>query len=323
MIPATAGLIHSACAAPDEVKAYDGPKGVVAIMKAATYQADLVDILTRGAQLCGLNVRGKRVLLKPNLVEFDSNTCINTSPVLVAAALETFRKLGAASVRIGEGPGHRRDTHYLAEAAGFYEAVKGFEDQFTDLNLDDVSERAGFLEGGRMYFPNTVLGADLIVSMPKMKTHHWAGVTLSMKNLFGLVPGSVYGWPKNPLHYAGIPNSIVQLNRMFRNTFAIVDGIVGMEGNGPIQGSPRQCGVVVMGNNVASVDASCCRVMGIEPGEVEYLKRGRDVGHIEEAQIEQRGEVIDGVRTEFGLWEGFRHLRRVSKMGAETISEFA
>jgi uncharacterized protein (DUF362 family) len=91
----------------------------------------------------------------------------------------------------------------------------------------------------RSLLPHTVLGSNLLVSMPKMKTHHWAGATLSMKNLFGIVPGGVYGWPKNVLHWAGIHQSIADLHSLFPNHFAIVDGIVGMDGNGPIQGRPK------------------------------------------------------------------------------------
>ena len=74
--------------------------------------------------------------------------------------------------------------------------------------------------------------------MPKLKTHHWAGVTLSLKNFFGCMPGRVYGWPKNVLHVRGIPESILDINAAVRPHLAIVDGIVGMEGDGPIMGDP-------------------------------------------------------------------------------------
>ena len=75
--------------------------------------------MREGIRECGLDVRGKTVLLKPNFVEFDPNTCINTDVAVVAAALEVFRSLGAAEVRIGEGPGHRRDTYAMAELARY------------------------------------------------------------------------------------------------------------------------------------------------------------------------------------------------------------
>src|SRR5271168_2171453 len=89
----------------------------VAVVKAASYTVDLTGRITAGIRECGLDVRGQRVLLKPNLVEFDPNTCINTNVAVIAAAYEAFLKLGAAEVLIGEGPGHRRDTYALAELA--------------------------------------------------------------------------------------------------------------------------------------------------------------------------------------------------------------
>jgi uncharacterized protein (DUF362 family) len=282
----------------------------VAVVKAASYSDDLVKRMLDGIRECGLDVQGKRVLLKPNLVEFDAATCINTDVAVVAAALEVFQTLGAAEVRIGEGPGHRRDTYALAEMARYRSQIPKFDSLFADLNRDDVSPVQGFADRGEIYLPNTALRADLIVSLAKMKTHHWAGATLSMKNFFGLVPGSVYGWPKNELHHVGIPRSIVELNRIFRRSFAIVDGIVGMEGNGPIQGTPKNCGVLVMGGDLPAVDATCCRIMGIDPARVEYLAMASDnLGITEEARIEQRGEPVHSVRTNFHLIEEFRQLR--------------
>jgi uncharacterized protein (DUF362 family) len=131
-----------------------------------------------------------------------------------------------------------------------------------------------------------------------------------MKNFFGLVPGSVYGWPKNELHQVGIDQSIVELNRIFRRSFAIVDGIVGMEGNGPIQGTPKAAGVLVMGSDLPAVDATCCRIMGIDPSKLAYLSMASDnLGVTEESRIEQRGEPIRAVRTDFKLIDNFRDAR--------------
>ena len=267
-----------------------GPSPVV-VLKASSYSDVLAQRMLQGVRECGLDVRDQKVLLKPNLVEFDAATCINTDVSVVAAAYEVFKSLGAAEVIIGEGPGHRRDTYSIVEMARYRE-ISHFDDLFVDLNRDDVSPVQGFADRTEMYFPNTALRADLVVSLAKMKTHHWAGATLSMKNLFGLVPGSVYGWPKNELHHIGIPQSIVELTRIFRRSFAIVDGIVGMEGNGPIQGTPKPAGVLVMGRDLPAVDATCCRIMGIDPAKVEYLRMAADngLGGFEESGIEQRGK---------------------------------
>ena len=119
-----------------------------------------------------------------------------------------------------------------------------------------------------------------------MKTHHWVGATLSMKNLFGVVPSGIYGWPKNVLHWVGIEESIVDLHAAFRHHFAIVDGIVGMEGNGPIQGTAKHVGVLVAGGDPVAVDATCCRIMGIDPMRIRYL------------QLAARTRSIDIVRSE-------------------------
>jgi uncharacterized protein (DUF362 family) len=308
-IAATAGYASLKLQKPPKVS--DGPPGssAVSIVRARSYSEDLVSHMLAGIRQCGLDVRGKKVLLKPNLVEFDSATVVNTDASIIAAAVEVFHRLGASEVKIGEGPGHRRDTLDLADDAGYRSTIPKFESIFTDLNRDDVAAIHGFAGEPDFYFAKTVLAADLIVSLAKMKTHHWAGATLSMKNFFGLVPGSIYGWPKNKLHYIGIPESVVELNRTFRNTFAIVDGVVGMEGNGPIQGTPKQSGVLVMGSDLVAVDATCCRIMGIDPGKVDYLRMAADLGHVHPERIEQRGETIASVQSNFALIDEFQHLR--------------
>jgi uncharacterized protein (DUF362 family) len=283
----------------------------VSIVKAPAYTMDVYDTVYRIVSEHRLNVRGKRIVLKPNLVEFDPHTAINTHPMVVHAAYEAFRRLGAAEVKIAEGPGHRRATLDLADAAGYFATVPKFEDLFTDLNLDSVAKRPipqPVSQLKSLYLPRTVLDCDLLVSLPKMKTHHWAGATLAMKNLFGLVPGGVYGWPKNVLHWAGIAESIVDLHHLFPRQFAIVDGIVGMEGNGPIQGTPKQAGVLVAGSDVAAVDATCCRIMGIDPKKVSYLFLARGEENLGESAIRQIGEPISSVRTPFELIDPWRRM---------------
>ncbi len=232
--------------------------------------------------------------------------------MLVHAALEAFRALGAADVRIAEGPGHRRVTMDLADAAGYLETIPRFEDLFTDLNLDDVSQvllKDSFSRLNSVYFPNTALGADLLVSLPKMKTHHWVGATLSMKNFFGLVPGGVYGWPKNVLHWAGIDECIADFHAAFPRHFAIVDGVVGMEGNGPIQGNPKAVGVLVAGTDMTAVDATCCRIMRINPAGIRYLRLAAGPNRLREEDIRQIGEPIKSVATPFNLIPEFQNLR--------------
>ena len=111
----------------------------VSIVKAASYDQSLYEKVRRLLGEHKVQALGKRVVLKPNLVEFDPATAINTHPLLVHAALEAFRALGASEVRIAEGPGHRRATLDLAEAAGYFSTIPRFESLFTDFNLDEVT----------------------------------------------------------------------------------------------------------------------------------------------------------------------------------------
>jgi uncharacterized protein (DUF362 family) len=146
--------------------------------------------------------------------------------------------------------------------------------------------------------------------MPKIKTHHWVGMTLSMKNLFGIIPGVKYGWPKNFLHWHGIHESIVDINSTVRPHFVIVDGIVGMEGNGPIQGTPKACGLLIFGDDPVAVDASCARVAGLKPERIKYLQMaGEFLGNLEESRIEQIGEILSSVRSPFEVIDNFKYLK--------------
>jgi len=288
---------------------------LVSIVKAPAYDQSIYDTMRRMLASHSLDVRGRNIVLKPNLVEFEPESSINTNPLVVHAAYEAFHAMGAATVRIAEGPGHRRNTLDLADAAGYFKIVPQFEDQFTDLNLDDVTRvypHRQFSRVEKLYLPNTALGADLLVSIAKMKTHHWVGATLSMKNLFGTVPSGVYGWPKNVLHWAGIDESIADLHEAFPHHFSIVDGIVGMEGNGPIQGVPKHAGVLVAGNDPVAVDATCCRIMCIDPFQIGYLRLASDTdSHMSERNINQIGEAIADAATPFDLIPEFQRLRMV------------
>jgi len=208
---------------------------------------------------------------------------------------------------VAEGPGHRRDTLDVLEESGLADVLWEDRIKFHDLNYltgYTVQNAGRMTRLSTLTFPGIFKEVDWIVSMAKMKTHHWAGVTLSMKNLFGVMPGIYYGWPKNVLHHAGIENSILDINATLKPHFAIVDGIVGMEGDGPIMGTPRNVGALVMGRNPTAVDATAARMMGIDPRKITYLAQADDwLGPIEEAYIQQTGETVASVRTNFALIE--------------------
>lgn len=165
-----------------------------ALLAAPDYGAALGDVIARGLGLFNVNVRGRHVLLKPNLVEYEAGTMINTHPAVVVAAAEAFLRAGARQVVVGEGPGHRRDTEYLLTASGLSDCLRELRIPFVDLNVDDVrpvSLRSRFMSRDSLLLPVEVLRSGLVVSVVKLRTHHWAGMTASRKNLFGVVPGAV------------------------------------------------------------------------------------------------------------------------------------
>jgi uncharacterized protein (DUF362 family) len=269
-------------------------KAHVAVLAVTSYDADLSALLEEGLREVGADVRGASVLLKPNLVEYDPGTTINTDPRMVASAALAFRRLGARSVTVGEGPGHRRDTMYVVERSGLGDALRAIDVPFVDLNLDAVEQvrlASSYTSLGELWLPRTVLDADVVVSMPKMKMHHWAEVTLSLKNCFGCVPSRIYGWPKNVLHYAGLEQAILDVAAAVQPDLAIVDGIVAMEGNGPISGDPVAVGAIVVGDDPVATDVVAASLMGVDPASVPYLREaGRFLGQADRDRILQRGE---------------------------------
>lgn len=261
------------------------------------YDGALVRTIRDGLLTVGFDaaaIKGKKVLLKPNLVE-PTRSCpqMTTHPAVILAAAEVFRIWGAEVV-VGEGPGHVRDTDLALVESGVRDALDSLKLTFEDLNYQEV----GFVKNrGRrsklpgFFFPRSVLEADLIVSLPKMKTHHWVGVTASLKNMYGVIPGIKYGWPKNVLHHNGIPETVFDINASLPKTIAIVDGIECMEGDGPILGSAKQMGLVAVGLSQTAVDATLCRIMGMAPEKIPYLDlAGAALGPVADRLITQRGE---------------------------------
>jgi uncharacterized protein (DUF362 family) len=302
------GLTAAALVGAGLVRHWFRDSAGVFIAKGQRYDASLVTTIRDGLAACGFvaeSVRGKLVLLKPNLVEPTRDAPhMTTHPAMIVAAAEVFRGWGAL-VTVGEGPGHVRDTELALVESGVGEALDASRLTFADLNYQEVAwtenrGHASRLKG--LYFPQAVVQADLIVSLAKMKTHHWMGVTAAMKNLYGTIPGIIYGWPKNVLHHNGIPQTVFDINASLPRSIAIIDGIDCMEGDGPIMGTAKHMGLVLVGANPAAVDATVCRLMDVDPWQVPYLRLAADrLGPLEERLIEQRGEPWQPLASPFAV----------------------
>src|SRR5437899_6550705 len=119
-------LVATACRrTPYDASLFARPeRSAVGLYAAGDYTVDFKDLIGRGLADLNIDVRGRRVFLKPNMVEYESNTAINTNPLVVAGAALAFRAAGAASVIVGEGPGHRRDMEYLVTQTGLFEHLR-------------------------------------------------------------------------------------------------------------------------------------------------------------------------------------------------------
>jgi uncharacterized protein (DUF362 family) len=248
---------------------------VVTLLDAPEAQREYFKDIARIMQDDGIQLKDKKVLLKPNFVEFHPGRPINTDIYVVQQVAEACLFLGAREVIVGEAAGHRRDPWFSVKNPSLG-AVLDKKIKTIDMNHCSVGSRPnrGMYTGlTEFHFPEPLLTADIIISIPKLKTHHWVGVTLSMKNLFGTLPGPIYGWPKNLLHIKGIENSILDLALTVPVTYAIIDGITGMEGDGPILGTAKKVGALIMGKDILAVDCTAARIMGFDPAKINYLSR--------------------------------------------------
>jgi uncharacterized protein (DUF362 family) len=271
-----------------------GSRSIVALGECPSYHTGLLPCLRDlWNQAAMPEVRDKRILIKPNLIDFIENYPVTTAPELVGAVADLLFELGAREVTVGDGSGFRREALPIAEASGLADVLAVRNLKFVDLNYDDpqpVPVRDKWLRRSPVFWlPRHVLNSDLIISVPKLKSHHWSRVSLSLKNLFGVVPGARYGWPKNILHVNGIAQSILGVYQLLPPVAAVVDGIIGMEGDGPLFGRPVPHGLLAVGRDPVSVDVTCTQLMGFSVESVQHLALAAWAGIGQAKRIEIRG----------------------------------
>jgi uncharacterized protein (DUF362 family) len=282
------------------------PRARVALLSCPSYDADITGLLRGVWQTARMpDLKGARVVLKPNLVDYYADHPCYAHPRVVQAVIQLAREAGAAQIKVADGIAFRRDPYAVLDAAGYTDMLARERVEFVDLNYDDLVSiplRGGYTGLKTLLMSRTVREADLVISIPKLKTHHWTVMSASIKNLFGLAPGIKYGWPKNKLHMLGIPAVLTELvDSLPCRAAAVVDGVIGMEDDGPIMGTPVASGSMVVGADLLSVDATCARLMGMDPTGIRYLDFAAwaGVGTIDESKIDLVGEPLAKLRRSF------------------------
>ncbi|MBS7628301.1 DUF362 domain-containing protein [Candidatus Bathyarchaeota archaeon] len=245
-----------------------------------------------------------RVLIKPNYITADHpSTGVTTDGRIVEGLVRFLRALGIESIIIAEGSG-MADTMEAFKVAGLLELAGRYGLRLVDLNKDELVmveiPRAMALK--RVKIAKTALESTFIVSVPKLKVHRMAGVTLSMKNMMGVV------MPKGSVH-SPLDEKIVDLNLVIKPNLAVVDGIVA-GARAELNSLPVHLGIVIAGKDPVAVDAVGAALMGFDPLTIGHIRRAheRHLGVGDLAQIEVVGEALDVVRRDFRSMASHRRL---------------
>lgn len=241
---------------------------------------------------------GRKILLKPNILgPFSSEKAVTTHPEVTRAVGLLFRSVGA-EISVGDSPAvgsmesSMRVAGYgpLLDADGFAPADFG-----GGLSVDVPDNRVG----KRLTLVRALAGCDAVVSLPKLKNHVQMAFTGAVKNLYGLVPGVMKGQFHVRFQDRGhLAELMVDILRAVRPALAVMDAVVGMEGDGPSGGDPRQVGLLMASEDLVALDAVACAVVGLDGGRTPIAEaaRGRGVGETRLSEIEIVGETLERCR---------------------------
>ena len=235
---------------------------------------------------------GQRVLLKPNLLgPFAVEKAVTTHPAVVRAAILLAQEAGG-TVFIGDSPGVG-SLAYVAKACGLMPVLEETGAELADFSTPQEFDDPHNTVAKRLTLARAVADADLIVTLPKLKTHGQMTFTGALKNQYGLILGTLKSqWHFRLQRPEWLAALILDIHRIARPALAIMDGIVGMEGKGPSGGRPRFLGAMLAGRDLAAVDALACLLIGLEPRFVPVLEAARTqgIGATSVAEMEIVGE---------------------------------
>jgi len=230
-------------------------------------------------ELFPLELKGKKVLIKPNVLRLsEAKEGIVTHPAVLRAVVEKVEAFGPGAIIVGDNPGlfnyganeeSFKKTGLMDAAKGYYQNI-GEDAQKVDFNPEFMSS---------VSISRIVLEADVIISLPKFKTHGLTVLTGAIKNSYGFLPGA----QKAKLHKAAgcaerFHEMVVDVLRLRVPHLFIVDAVVGMEGNGPASPDLRDIGLILASNNAVALDAVIATMMGCDPSRLRFLQKAKEAG---------------------------------------------
>ncbi len=251
--------------------------------------AALRDALARLADFPVLVPHNGDIIIKVNLVNgAPPETASVTHPAVVAALCGLLRDCGARRITIADGPSSAMSAAAAFANSGYVAMLAPYNVEWLDCNEAhpvwvDVPDP---LVVGRIPVPEQFMAADRVINVPKMKTHILTVVTLALKNFVGAMPATIVTTPNGAtrkstairLHGADMSNAISDLNRAIPAHLHIIDGIVGMEGLGPTNGTPIPTGHLIVGANAVAVDTVAATMMGFVPERIRHIITASNIG---------------------------------------------
>jgi len=233
----------------------------------------------RAFELFPLELAGKTVLIKPNVLRAsEAREGIVTNPLVLRAVVEKVESMSPLSIVVGDNPGifSYGANEESFKQTGLMEASKGYY-----LNIGNDSRQVDFNPDflAVVGVSPIVLDADIVISLPKFKTHGLTVMTGAIKNSYGILPGA----QKAKLHKAaGSPERfhemMVDVFRLRIPDLFIMDAVVGMQGNGPASPDLRDVGLILASDNAVAMDAVVATMMGCEPSRLRFLQKAKEVG---------------------------------------------
>jgi uncharacterized protein (DUF362 family) len=239
----------------------------------------------------------KRALIKVNFITTRNwETGATTDPMVVEAIINRLRDAGIETIVV-ESDATTTNADKACVASGMKDLCDRVGVRFINLRYEE--EKVELKVSNAMTLDTIklpkIVTESAIISAAKLKTHMETGVTLGMKNMFGLLPDKL----KGKYHMRGMDKVVVDINTVLKPTLTVIDGFVGMEGKGPVHGNPVKMEAIIAGQDVVATDATATRVMGIDPQTIEHIKWGHERGLGEMYDIEVVGDSIEAVQRIF------------------------